>query len=151
MVRVARRALRQAAKQRNCLHAALQLDVSQLRERHKRMTPEAFHAAALSLPGATFDIKWGADRVYSVAGKMFATAGVEGDPEPRYMFKASDVAFEVLTGQGVARPAPYLARAKWVQLVSPDALDDEELRTYLKEAHDIVVEKLPKAVRAQFV
>jgi predicted DNA-binding protein (MmcQ/YjbR family) len=51
----------------------------------------------------------------------------------------------------VARPAPYLARAKWVQLVSPDALDDEELRTYLKEAHDIVVEKLPKAVRAQFV
>ena len=115
------------------------------------MTPEAFHAAALSLPGTTFDIKWGADRVYSVGGKMFATAGVEGDPEPKYMFKASDVAFEVLTGQGVAKPAPYLARAKWVQLVRPDALDDEELRTYLREAHDIVADRLPKAVKAHLV
>ncbi len=149
MVRVARWALRQAAKQPSCLHAAAHLDVSQLRERHSGMTPEAFHTAALSLPGATFDIKWGADRVYSVGGKMFATAGVEGDPEPKYMFKASDVAFEVLTGQGVAKPAPYLARAKWVQLVSPDALDDQELATYLREAHDIVADKLPAVVKAQ--
>ena len=39
------------------------------------------HAAALALPGATFDIIGGADRVYSVGGKMFAHAGVEGDPK----------------------------------------------------------------------
>lgn len=112
------------------------------------MTPEAFHAAALALPGATFDIKWGADRVYSVGGKMFAHAGPEDDPEPKYMFKASDLGFEMLTQQGVAKPAPYLARAKWVQLTGPDALSDEELVAYLKEAHRIVAGKLPAAVRA---
>ena len=130
-------------------NAAAHLDVSQLRERHGRMTPEAFHSAALALPGATFDIKWGADRVYSVGGKMFAHAGMEGDPEPKYMFKASDLAFEMLTQEGVAKPAPYLARAKWVQLTGPDALADEELAAYLREAHDIVAAKLPAKVKAE--
>jgi predicted DNA-binding protein (MmcQ/YjbR family) len=115
------------------------------------MTFETFHAAALALPGATFDIKWGADRVYSVGGKMFAHAGPEGEPEPKYMFMASDLAFEMLIEQGVAKPAPYLARAKWVQLVGPDALPDEALRAYLKEAHRIVSGKLPAAVKAGIV
>jgi predicted DNA-binding protein (MmcQ/YjbR family) len=115
------------------------------------MTPEAFHAAALALPGATFDIKWGADRVYSVGGKMFAHAGIEGDPAPKYMFKASDLAFEMLTEQGVAKPAPYLARAKWVQLNGPDALADEELEAYLREAHRIVAARLPAALKAGLV
>jgi predicted DNA-binding protein (MmcQ/YjbR family) len=113
------------------------------------MTPQAFHAAALALPGATFDIKWGGDRVYSVGGKMFAHAGLENDPAPKYMFKASDLAFELLTEQGLAKPAPYLARAKWVQLVKPDALDDEDLKAYLREAHRIVTGKLPAALKAQ--
>jgi predicted DNA-binding protein (MmcQ/YjbR family) len=111
------------------------------------MTPEAFHAAALALPGAAFDIKWGADRVYSVGGKMFAMAGTEGDPEPKYMFKASDIAFELLTEQGLAKPAPYLARAKWVQLTGPDALSDQDLVAYLREAHRIVAGKLPAAAK----
>ena len=70
------------------------------------MTPKAFHAAAMALPGATFDIKWGADRVYSVGGKMFAAAGAEGDANARYSFKTSDMGFEMLTEQGIARPAP---------------------------------------------
>jgi predicted DNA-binding protein (MmcQ/YjbR family) len=113
------------------------------------MTPASFHAAALALPGATFDIKWGADRVYSVGGKMFAHAGMEGDPAPKYMFKASDLAFEMLTEQGFAKPAPYLARAKWVQLVGPDALGDADLQAYLREAYSIVADKLPAAARAK--
>ncbi|MDB5460328.1 MAG: hypothetical protein JWO72_2069 [Caulobacteraceae bacterium] len=112
------------------------------------MTPKAFHAAALALPGATFDVKWGADRVYSVGGKMFATAGAEDDPDPRYAFKVSDLAYEHLIDQGHARPAPYLARAKWVQLVRTDALPDLDLAAYLKEAHRIVAMGLTKKVRA---
>ncbi|MEI9891156.1 MAG: MmcQ/YjbR family DNA-binding protein [Caulobacteraceae bacterium] len=106
------------------------------------MTPKAFHAAALALPGATYDVKWGADRVYSVGGKMFAAAGAEGDANPRYSFKASDVAYEMLIEHGLAKPAPYLSRAKWVQLVKTDALPDGDLIAYLKEAHAIVAEKL---------
>jgi predicted DNA-binding protein (MmcQ/YjbR family) len=112
------------------------------------MTPKAFHAAAMALSGATFDVKWGSDRVYSVGAKMFAVAGAEGDLNPRYSFKASDLAFELLIEQGLAKPAPYLARAKWVQLVKTDALPDADLTAYLKEAHRIVAAGLTKKVRA---
>lgn len=113
------------------------------------MRPEDFHAVALALPGATFDIKWGADRIYSVGGKMFAAAGAEGDPDPKYAFKASDLAFEMLVEQGLARPAPYMARAKWVQLLGADSLADDDLRAYLAQAHALVAAKLTRKLRAQ--
>ena len=113
------------------------------------MTPEAFHAAALVLPGATYDIKWGEDRVYSVGGKMFATAGSTNDPAPCFAFKCSELGFEMLIEQGFADPSPYLARAKWVKLKSPDALSDEALVDYLKEAHRIVASGLTKKVRTE--
>jgi predicted DNA-binding protein (MmcQ/YjbR family) len=108
---------------------------------------EAFHRAALALPGASLDIKWGVDRVYCVGGKMFATAGAEGDPEPLYSFKASEMAFELLVEQGLARPSPYLARAHWVKLVAPDALPDADLAAYLGQAHALVAAKLTRAAR----
>ena len=108
---------------------------------------EAFHDAVLKLPGAALDIKWGQDRAFVVGGKMFVRAGSLGQDEPRYIFKASDLAFELLVEQGLARPAPYLAKAKWVQMVSADALSDEELMAYVARAHALVAAKLPKAVR----
>ena len=109
---------------------------------------DAFHRAALALPGAALDIKWGVDRVYTVGGKMFATAGALDDPAPRYAFKASDMAFELLVEQGVAEPAPYLARAKWVKLATNDALSDAELAAYLAQAHGLVAAGLTRAKRA---
>ena len=111
------------------------------------MDLKQFHDACLALPGASFDIKWGSDRVYSVGGKMFAVAGPEGDPDLRYAFKCSDIAFEMLIEQGKAKAAPYLARAKWVQLVSTGALPDEDLKAYLAEANHIVAGKLTQAER----
>ena len=112
------------------------------------MDADRFHAVALALPGATFDVKWGADRVDSVGGKMFAGAGVVGDPAPRYGFKASDLAFEALIEQGLAAPAPYAARFKWVQLTSADALTDAELTAYLAQAHALVAAGLSRRLRA---
>lgn len=113
------------------------------------MSPDAFHDMAMALPGATFDIKWGADRIYSVGGKMFASAGAETDPAPKYAFKTSDLAFQMLVDQGLAKPAPYLARAKWVQLVAADALEDADLAAYIAEAHRIVAGKLAKSAQAK--
>ncbi len=63
----------------------------------------------LALNGVTLDHPWGGDHdAYKVGGKMFAMIGSMGG----LSFKASDIAFEVLTESGKARPAPYLARAK---------------------------------------
>ena len=112
------------------------------------MTPEAFHEAAMALPGATFDIKWGEDRCYCVGAKMFAGSGSVKKTAPRYSFKASDMAFELLIEQGVASPSPYMARAKWVVLSGVDVLPDEEVKAYLAQAHALVAAKLTKKARA---
>ena len=108
---------------------------------------EDFHAAALALPGAALDIKWGVDRVFVVGEKMFATAGSLDDPAPTYSFKASPMAFEHLVEQGLAIPAPYLARASWVRLNGPDVLPGEALKAYLAQAHAFVASGLPMKTR----
>jgi predicted DNA-binding protein (MmcQ/YjbR family) len=110
------------------------------------MTPEAIEAHCLSLPAVTLSIQWGGTHVFKVGGKIFAMSegGVWG-----LAFKASDMAFELLREQGLARPAPYLQRAKWLQLSRPDALSDDELLAYLTEAHAIVCAKLTRRLRAE--
>ncbi len=112
------------------------------------MEAGAFHDFAIGLPGATFDVKWGQDRIYSVGGKMFAAAGSVGQDRPLYSFKASDMAFELLVEQGLARPAPYAARFKWVQLLANDSLTEDELKAYVVQAHGLIAEALPKKARA---
>jgi len=50
-----------------------------------------------------------------------------------------------LIEHGLARPAPYLQRAKWVRLIGPDALDDRDLKAYLDQAHAIIAARLTRA------
>ena len=113
------------------------------------MKAGAFHAMAMALPGATYDIKWGHDRCYCVGGRMFAVAGHEGEDEPRYCFKASDASFEQLCEEGVADPAPYMARAKWVLLKDAHVLPDDQLGKYIEIAHKLIAEKLTRKARAE--
>lgn len=113
------------------------------------MTFEQFNAAALALPGAALDIKWGADRVYSVRGKMFAVAGHESDPDPRYSMKVSDASFDQLIEEGVAEPAPYMARAKWVSFKDGVSIPDDQFLAYLRQAHALIAAKLTRKARAE--
>ncbi|WP_125257615.1 MmcQ/YjbR family DNA-binding protein [Brevundimonas fluminis] len=100
----------------------------------------------LALPGVTVDHPWDPDHdAYRVGGKMFAVFGSTGG----LSFKASDIAFEVLTESGRARPAPYMARAKWVNLEDPSDWPHDELAEHLKIAHGIVAQKLTKKARAE--
>ncbi|CAN7433275.1 MmcQ/YjbR family DNA-binding protein [Phenylobacterium sp. LjRoot225] len=110
------------------------------------MSPEAFAQAALALPGATSQVQWGDDQVYKVGGKMFAVTDLAAS---RLSIKVSDIAYEALVESGQARPAPYLARAKWVQFDDLAALDDEEVADWLNTAHALVSARLTRAVRRE--
>ena len=100
----------------------------------------------LALPGVTLDHPFGDHHdAYRIGGKMFVMVGEQGGVS----FKVSDIAYEILTGSGKARPAPYLARAKWVNLPDPDAWDDAGLAEHLAIAHGIVAAKLTKKARAE--
>ena len=111
------------------------------------MNAEEFHAAALALPGAEFDVKWGDHRTYCVGGKMFALAGALGEERPCWTLKVSDASFDQLCEEGVAAPSAYIGRYKWVRFVSNDAIPDDQLMAYLQQAHAIVAAKLPTGVR----
>jgi predicted DNA-binding protein (MmcQ/YjbR family) len=113
------------------------------------MTPEAFDKACLALPGATLSIQWGNDHVFKVGGKMFAVRGEGVTLGGGISFKASDVAFEVLTETGRARPAPYLARARWVHFPELPALDADEVADWLRTAHGLIAARLTRKLRAE--
>ncbi len=109
------------------------------------MTPERFDSACRALPAATMDVQWGKDHVYKVGGRMFAVLGPDGTAS----FKASDIAFEMLTQSGAARPAPYLARAKRVYFDDLASLDDDEAAQYLTAAHALTAAKLTRKARTE--
>lgn len=99
------------------------------------------------LPGATESIQWGDDLVFKVGGKMFAVLGPWSAKAPHLAIKASDDSFEILTRQANIVPAPYLARAKWVQPTALSALPRRDLFAYLSRAHANVVEGLSRNKR----
>ncbi len=109
-----------------------------------RMTPKTFEIRCLRLPAATKVVQWEGTSVFKVGGKMFA---LSGGFTASYMFKVSNMAYSMLIEHGLARPAPYLARAKWVQLVGNNALPDAELTAYLAQAHALIVSKLTRKSR----
>ncbi len=110
------------------------------------MNAAAIRKFCLALPGATFDVKWGADHVYSVGGKMFACM----DPTKTgssVAFKVDDTRFLELTDREGIIPAPYLARARWVQVRDIKKLGDKELKELIARSHALVAAKLTKKVR----
>lgn len=99
----------------------------------------------LALPAVTTDHAFGDDHdVYRVGGKMFSMVGAMGG----LSFKASDIAYEVLTETGRARPASYMARAKWVHLDDPRDWPEADLADHLASAHSMVAAKLTRKARA---
>ncbi|MBV8977001.1 MAG: MmcQ/YjbR family DNA-binding protein [Alphaproteobacteria bacterium] len=111
------------------------------------MRTDAIEKFCLTLPGATLSIQWGADRVFKVGGKMFAAMGPKDARPQSLSFKTAPDSFAILTEMAHIVPAPYLARAQWVQLTKLDALPAKALKAYLARAHAIVAAGLPKKTR----
>ena len=103
---------------------------------------------ANALPATTEQIQWGDDRVFKISGKMFACSGIERDS--RYSFKVDDERFLELTDQPGICPAPYLARAKWIQIDPAECvLSDNEIEKLIKRSYELVVSKLSKKVQRE--
>jgi len=114
------------------------------------VTPQAAEAFCLALPGATLVVQWGGAHVFKVGGKIFAILAGMSRGAPEAWFKASDFSYVLLIEQPGIRPAPYLARAKWVA-AALDALPADDLQAYLREAHRLVLAKLTRAARAEIL
>jgi predicted DNA-binding protein (MmcQ/YjbR family) len=110
------------------------------------MNIDAVRTICRALTAVTEDIKWGSDLVFSVGGKMFTVVNTE---RPHTVaFKCTPEMFGELTEREGIIPAPYLARAMWVQERSVgDVLDRRELAELIKTSYELVVATLPKSKR----
>lgn len=108
---------------------------------------DALRAHVGAWPGVTEDVKWGADRVFSVGGKMFCVLDEGGGG--RLGFKVEDARFLEFTDRPGIRPAPYMARAHWISVETADALAPDELRALLRRSYELVFAKLTKTLQRQ--
>ena len=98
--------------------------------------------------GVTEDIKWGHDLVFSVGGKMFCVVGLDETPVSA-TFKVQDEEFEELSNQPGFRPAPYVAKYKWVLVDDIRRLSKSNWENYIQQSYSLVKEKLPAKIKKQ--
>jgi len=112
------------------------------------MDIESVRKFCLSLPHADEKVQWGNDLLFRVGEKMFAVAALEPSHGVALSFKCTPESFAELVEQEGIIPAPYMARHHWVGLERFDALAESDLKPLLTNAYQMVLEKLPKKVRA---
>jgi predicted DNA-binding protein (MmcQ/YjbR family) len=111
------------------------------------MNIENLRELCRSLSAVTEDVKWGHDLCFSVAGKMFCVAALDGPLS--VSFKVRDEEFDELSNSPGMRPAPYVARYKWVLVEDVNKLNRKEWAHYVKQSYELVRAKLPKKLVKQ--
>jgi predicted DNA-binding protein (MmcQ/YjbR family) len=110
------------------------------------MNIEQLRQICIAFPGATEQIQWADDLVFKVGGKVFAVVPLE--PARIWLtIKADPEAFVELTERPGIIPAPYLARAKWIAIESPEVLSQTEALELIRKSYELVTAKLPAAKR----
>lgn len=100
-------------------------------------------------PGVQAGVKWDDKLVFTVAGKMFCAVRLAAPLAGAVSFKVEDERFLELTGRPGFAPAPYLARAHWVQVARPGALPAGELRALVRTSYGLVRARLPKRTQRE--
>lgn len=112
------------------------------------MTVEDIQLICKKLKAVTEDIKWGNDLVFSVGGKMFCVVGLEQSPATA-SFKVKDEEFDEMCSRPGFKPAPYVAKYKWVSMDNIDRLNKTEWQHYTRQSYELVKDKLPLKLKKQ--
>lgn len=110
------------------------------------MDIETIRNICKDLPHVTEDVKWEHDLVFSIGLKMFCVTGLDETPVSA-SFKVTDEEFEELSNRPGFKPAPYLARYKWVLLEDISLLKKSELEARIRQSYELVKAKLPAKTR----
>jgi predicted DNA-binding protein (MmcQ/YjbR family) len=113
------------------------------------MNVEDIQAICRKWKGVTEDIKWGHDLVFSVGEKMFCVVGLDQFPITA-SFKVTDEEFDEMSSRPGFKPAPYVAKYKWVWIDDVRKMKKSEWAKYLGQSYELVKAKLPAKLRKQF-
>ena len=100
------------------------------------------------LPAVTEDIKWGHDLVFSIGGKMFCVVGLDEAPTTA-SFKVSDEEFDEMCNWPGFKPAPYVAKYKWVWIEDINKMKKADWKKYLRQSYELVKDKLSTKLKKQ--
>ena len=106
------------------------------------MTVEDIQSICRQLTGVTEDIKWEHDLVFSIGGKMFCVVGLDQSPTTA-SFKVKDEEFEEISSWPGFKPAPYVAKYKWVWIDDINKMKKTDWKKYVTQSYDLVKSKLP--------
>ena len=112
------------------------------------MNTEDIQSICRELPAISEDIKWGHDLVFSIGGKMFCVVGLDQSPTSA-SFKVSDEEFEEMSNWPGFKPAPYVAKYKWVLIEDINKMKKAEWKKYLLQSYELVKDKLPGKLKKQ--
>lgn len=110
------------------------------------MNIEQLRKFCLAFPGATEDIKWGADLCFSVGGKMFCVTSADA-ADGGMSFKCTPEKFNELVEREGIDPAAYVGRYKWVHVDDANTLPPTELKELIKTSYQLVFDKLPSKIK----
>ncbi len=112
------------------------------------MNIEDLQSICKEMNHVTEDIKWGNDLVFSVGGKMFFVTGLNQSPVTA-SFKVTDEEFEEMCSRPGFKPAPYVAKYKWVFIDDINKMKHKEWKHYLAQSYELVKAKLTPKIKKQ--
>lgn len=101
-----------------------------------------------TLPHVTEDIKWQNDLCFCIGGKMFCVVGLNQSPTSA-SFKVLDEEFEEMSTRAGFKPAPYVARYKWVLVEDINTLSAKEWEHFTAQSYTLVKNKLAPKIKKE--
>jgi predicted DNA-binding protein (MmcQ/YjbR family) len=114
------------------------------------MDIETLQGICNKFPGVTEDIKWENHLCFCVAGKMFLILGLDETPTTA-SFKVTEEEFDEISSREGFKPAPYMAKNKWVFVNDISRMNKKEWQLRANNAYELIKSKLPKKVQASLV
>lgn len=112
------------------------------------MNIEEITQICISLPKVTQDIKWGHDLCFCIGDKMFCVVGLDEIPTSA-SFKVTEEQFEELIALPYFKPAPYVARYKWVFIEDISKMNRSDWENFIQQSYELVKAKLPNKIKKQ--
>jgi predicted DNA-binding protein (MmcQ/YjbR family) len=119
------------------------------RQRKQRsMTRDDALEYCATLSGAVEDYPFGDSvAVFKVAGRMFALVLLDGEPGRVNLKCDPDFALALRAEHPAVTPGYHANKRHWNTVELDGSIDADELREMIEHSYDLVVSKLPRAVR----
>jgi predicted DNA-binding protein (MmcQ/YjbR family) len=107
-------------------------------------------AQCAAKPGAVEDYPFGEGvAVFKVGGRMFALVPLEGSPASVNLKCEPDLALELRARHPSVRPGYHQNKRHWNTVDLDGSIENGELDWMIDHSYELVLAKLPRAVRAR--